>query len=39
VHAYFGDYGEQAGDGIPTVSREQAQTAIVDATLALLARA
>lgn len=39
VHAYFGDYGEQAGDGIPTVSREQAQTAIVVATLALLARA
>ncbi len=39
VHAYFGDYGEHAGDGIPTVPREQAQTAIVDATVALLARA
>lgn len=38
IHAFFGDYGEQAGDGIPTVPREQAQAAIVEATLALLAR-
>ncbi len=36
VHAFFGDYGEQPGDGIPTVSRQQAQDAIVAATLKAL---
>ena len=36
VHAFFGDYGEQPGDGTPTVSREQAQTEIVDASIALV---
>jgi dienelactone hydrolase len=25
VHAFFGDYGPQAGDGQPTTTREQAQ--------------
>jgi dienelactone hydrolase len=38
VHAFFGDYGEQSGDGTPTVSREEAQAAIVAATLAQLDR-
>lgn len=28
VHAFFGDYGEQPGDGEPGVSREQAQQQI-----------
>ena len=28
VHAFFGDYGEQPGDGEPGVSREQAQRQI-----------
>lgn len=38
VHAFFGDYGEQAGDGTPTVGREEAQAEIVDATLEALRR-
>ena len=36
VHSYFGDYGEQPGDGVPTVSREEAQRQIVAATVALI---
>ncbi|WP_281964999.1 alpha/beta hydrolase [Serinicoccus marinus] len=36
VHSYFGDYGEQPGDGRPGVSREAAQTQIVRATADLL---
>lgn len=39
VHAFFGDYGEQPGDGTPTVSREQAQSEIVDASIALVTAA
>ena len=35
VHSYFGDYGEQPGDGTPTVSRAEAQRQIVAATVAL----
>ncbi|MEO5610525.1 MAG: alpha/beta hydrolase [Ornithinibacter sp.] len=38
VHAFFGDYGEQSGDGTPTVSREVAQGEIVAATVDALAR-
>lgn len=38
IHAFFGDYGSQAGDGSPTISREDAQAQIVDATLIQLAR-
>jgi len=38
VHAFFGDYGEQPGDGLPTVSREQATAEIVAATTAFLER-
>lgn len=36
VHAFFGDYGEQPGDGMPTVTRAQAQQQIVDASVELL---
>ena len=36
MHSYFGDYGEQPGDGTPTVSRAEAQRQIVAATVALL---
>jgi hypothetical protein len=32
VHAFFGDYGEQPGDGVPTVDRAAAQRQIVDAS-------
>ncbi len=38
VHAYFGDYGEQAGDGLPGVDRSTAQEEVVRASLALMAR-
>ncbi|HQF02504.1 MAG TPA: alpha/beta hydrolase [Phycicoccus sp.] len=38
VHAFFGDYGQQPGDGTPTASRAAAQDQIVEATLDLLAR-
>ena len=37
VHAYFGDYGIQPGDGVPAISREQAQKQIVASTTKLLA--
>ena len=36
VHAFFGDYGEQPGDGIPGTSRAEAQAQVVEASLALL---
>jgi pimeloyl-ACP methyl ester carboxylesterase len=36
VHADFGDYGPQQGDGVPTISHEEAQRRIVAATLAFL---
>ncbi|KUG52459.1 hypothetical protein AVL62_14085 [Serinicoccus chungangensis] len=36
IHAFFGDYGEQPGDGIPGISRAQAQAEIVEASLALM---
>ena len=32
-HAYFGDYGEQKGDGIATISREEQQKQAVDAIM------
>ncbi|HEY3336870.1 MAG TPA: alpha/beta hydrolase [Propionicimonas sp.] len=31
VHSFFGRYGPQAGDGVPTVSRSQAETQILAA--------
>lgn len=38
IHAYFGDYGDQPGDGVPTISREEAQKQIVARTLQWLNR-
>jgi hypothetical protein len=37
VHAFFGRYGPQAGDGVPTVPRTQAETQILAAFDAFLA--
>lgn len=37
IHAYFGDYGPQPGDGTPGVDRATAQDQIVTASIALLA--
>lgn len=37
VHSYFGDYGEQSGDGTPTTPRGTAQAQIVQSSQALLA--
>ncbi len=36
VHSFFGDYGQQPGDGSPTVSRTEAQRQVVDATVHLM---
>ena len=36
VHSFFGRYGPQSGDGQPTVSRAEAEGAIVDAIEAFL---
>lgn len=36
AHASFGDYGPQAGDGTPTISRDAAQAQIAAATTELL---
>jgi hypothetical protein len=36
VHANFGDYGTQSGDGEPTVSRDEARTEISAASLAFV---
>ena len=38
IHAFFGDYGAQSGDGTPTISRDDAQRQIVAATLEQLDR-
>jgi hypothetical protein len=32
VHAFFGDYGPQTGDGVPATTRAEAQRRIVEAT-------
>lgn len=36
IHAFFGDYGTQPGDGEPETTRDDAQRQIVDATVAAL---
>jgi len=36
VHSYFGDYGDQPGDGDPTIPKPKAQSEIATATLAFL---
>ena len=38
IHAFFGDYGSQSGDGTPTIDRTDAQAQIVAATLEQLDR-
>ena len=38
VHSFFGRYGPQAGDGIPTVSRAEAEASIVAALTDFLGR-
>ena len=35
-HAFFGDYGEQGGDGVATITREEAQDQIRAASLELV---
>ncbi|NYE02105.1 pimeloyl-ACP methyl ester carboxylesterase [Kineosphaera limosa] len=37
IHAYFGDYGPQSGDGTPTIDRATAQAQIIAAMRDLLA--
>jgi len=36
VHAFFGRYGAQSGDGVPGVSRSVAEAQIVSTITALL---
>ncbi|MGO4193709.1 alpha/beta hydrolase [Arthrobacter sp. YAF17] len=38
VHAFFGDYGEQPGDGEPGISREQAQQQVTAESVRFLDR-
>jgi pimeloyl-ACP methyl ester carboxylesterase len=38
VHAFFADYGEQPGDGQPTIDRDEASVQIVKASTAFLDR-
>lgn len=38
IHAYFGDYGAQPGDGVPGVDRATAQREIIEATAGFLDR-
>ena len=38
VHAFFGRYGPQQGDGVPTVRREQAEEAIIERIVDYLSR-
>lgn len=38
VHSFFGDYGEQPGDGQPSISQEDASAQISAATVAFLDR-
>ena len=37
VHAFFGDYGPQPGDGEPTISHDEARTQISDASVEFVA--
>jgi hypothetical protein len=37
VHAFFGDYGPQGGDGEPTISHDEARTRISNASVAFVA--
>ncbi|HSO05461.1 MAG TPA: alpha/beta hydrolase, partial [Candidatus Limnocylindrales bacterium] len=33
IHAFFGDYGAQPGDGDPTISHDEARTQIGNASV------
>ena len=37
VHSFFGRYGPQSGDGVPTVSRADAEAVITGSVLEFLA--
>ena len=37
VHAFFGDYGPQPGDGTPTITHDEARALISEASLAFVA--
>lgn len=37
IHSFFGDYGLQPGDGVPTIDRQAAQAQIAVASLELIA--
>jgi hypothetical protein len=39
VHAFFGDYGPQPGDGQPTISHDEARTQITNASMQLVREA
>jgi pimeloyl-ACP methyl ester carboxylesterase len=39
VHAYFGDYGPQPGDGQPTISHDDARAQISEASVGFVSRA
>ena len=38
VHAFFGDYGEQPGDGEPGISRQEAQQQIAAESIRFMDR-
>jgi hypothetical protein len=38
VHAFFADYGEQPGDGVPTIDRNEASAQIIEASKDFLGR-
>ena len=37
MHAYFGDYGPQPGDGTPTITHDDARSRISTATVDFVA--
>jgi dienelactone hydrolase len=38
VHSFFGDYGPQPGDGVPTISHDEARTQISNASVEFVAQ-
>jgi hypothetical protein len=36
IHAFFGDYGSQSGDGTPTISHDDARRQIIEASVAFV---
>lgn len=37
VHAFFGDYGAQPGDGVPTITHDEARSIVSDLSVAFVA--